>query len=63
MLLNNVWGSEYSGQTQYLHVFIGQLRHKIEPNPARPRFILTEPGVGYRFRLVNDESDAGLSSL
>jgi len=51
MLLQAVWGSEYGGEISYLHVFIGQLRHKIELEPAKPRFILTEPGLGYRFRL------------
>lgn len=50
-LLQNVWGSDYGQENSYLHVFVGQLRQKIEPNPARPRFILTEPGLGYRFRL------------
>jgi len=47
-LLQAVWGAEYADSRPYLHVFIGQLRRKIEPDPARPRFILTEPGVGYR---------------
>lgn len=51
MLLRNVWGTEYGNENQYLHVFIGQLRQKIEPNPARPRYIITEPGLGYRFKL------------
>ena len=50
--LINVWGQEYSNETQYLHVFINQLRHKIEADPAHPYFILTEPGVGYRFRSI-----------
>ncbi len=55
MLLNSVWGPEYGQENQYLHVYIGQLRQKIEPDPARPRFILTEPGLGYRFRLAESE--------
>jgi len=50
MLLQHVWGPEHVEETQYLHVVISQLRRKIEPQPARPQFILTEPGVGYRFR-------------
>lgn len=50
MLLAQVWGPEHVEETQYLHVFMSQLRHKLEPQPARPRYILTEPGVGYRFR-------------
>lgn len=49
MLLSQVWGSGYGADTHYLHVYIGQLRRKIEPDPARPRFILTISGVGYRF--------------
>ncbi len=50
LTLLNVWGPEYEKESQYLHVFIGQLRQKIEPDPARPYFIMTERGVGYRFR-------------
>jgi two-component system KDP operon response regulator KdpE len=50
MLLEAVWGSAYTDQTQYLRVFVGHLRKKLEPEPTRPRFILTDPGVGYRFR-------------
>jgi two-component system KDP operon response regulator KdpE len=49
MLLRAVWGSEYEDARPYLHVHIGQLRRKIEPDPANPVYILTEPGVGYRF--------------
>ena len=49
MLLQEVWGQAYVDQAQYLRVFIGQLRKKIEKHPGRPRFILTDPGVGYRF--------------
>jgi two-component system, OmpR family, KDP operon response regulator KdpE len=48
-LLGAVWGGDYTEQTEYLRVFIGQLRKKIEPSPASPRYILTEPWVGYRF--------------
>ena len=47
-LLTNVWGPEYLDQTHYLRVYMGHLRHKLEVEPARPRFLLTEPGVGYR---------------
>lgn len=50
ILLYKVWGPEYAGDTQLLRVYIGQLRAKIEERPARPAYILTEPGVGYRFR-------------
>ncbi|MFD3265625.1 winged helix-turn-helix domain-containing protein [Phenylobacterium ferrooxidans] len=48
-LLTAVWGPAHVHDTQYLRVFIGQLRHKLEPDPAQPRHIVTEPGVGYRF--------------
>ncbi len=48
-LLQAVWGAEASEQTEYLRVFINQLRRKIEPNSQRPRYILTEPWIGYRF--------------
>jgi two-component system KDP operon response regulator KdpE len=48
-ILNAVWGAEYSEEYHYLRVFVRQLRQKIEPDPSRPRFILTESGVGYRF--------------
>jgi two-component system, OmpR family, KDP operon response regulator KdpE len=50
-LLTEVWGPAYAEQAHYLRVFMAQLRQKIEPEPARPRFIVTEPGVGYRFRI------------
>jgi two-component system KDP operon response regulator KdpE len=49
-LLDAIWGEDAVQQNQYLHVFIGQLRKKIEPDPATPRYILTEPWVGYCFR-------------
>jgi two-component system, OmpR family, KDP operon response regulator KdpE len=48
-LLHNVWGTEYINETQLLRVYIGHLRSKIEPQPDRPQYIITEPGVGYRF--------------
>ena len=54
MLLQEVWGQAYVDQAQYLRVFVGQLRKKIEKQPGRPRFILTDPGVGYRFCLDTD---------
>lgn len=47
-LLAKVWGGDYTEQTEYLRVFIGNLRKKIEADPANPRYILTEPWVGYR---------------
>jgi len=48
MILQRVWGPAYSRESNYLHVYVSHLRRKIEPDPARPRYILTEPGVGYR---------------
>ncbi len=48
-LLGSIWGGESVEQNEYLRVFIGQLRKKIEPDPANPRYIQTEPWVGYRF--------------
>jgi two-component system, OmpR family, KDP operon response regulator KdpE len=48
-LLAAVWGGDYTQQAEYLRVFIGQLRKKIEPDPSKPRYILTEPWIGYRF--------------
>jgi len=47
-LLQAVWGSEYVDQTEYVRIFINQLRRKIEPDPHKPRYIITEPWVGYR---------------
>lgn len=47
-ILKEVWGPEYIDETHYLRVYFGQLRQKLEDDPARPRLILTEPGVGYR---------------
>jgi two-component system, OmpR family, KDP operon response regulator KdpE len=47
-IMTAVWGPAHEHDTQYLRVYIGQLRQKIEPNPSDPRFILTEPGIGYR---------------
>ncbi len=47
-LLADVWGAEFIEHTHYLRIYMGQLRAKLEPNPADPRFLLTEPGVGYR---------------
>ncbi|HEX2816990.1 MAG TPA: winged helix-turn-helix domain-containing protein, partial [Phenylobacterium sp.] len=48
-LLISIWGPAHAEDTQYLRVFIGQLRQKIEGDPSEPQVILTEPGIGYRF--------------
>ncbi|MFI5165094.1 MAG: response regulator [Thermoanaerobaculales bacterium] len=47
-ILREVWGPEYGDESHYLRVYVAQLRHKLEANPARPRYLRTEPGVGYR---------------
>jgi two-component system KDP operon response regulator KdpE len=48
--LQEVWGERAKHDAHYLWVYMSQLRHKLEPEPARPRYLLTEPGVGYRLR-------------
>lgn len=48
-ILKNVWGPEYGEETEYLRVYIGHLRQKIEKDPTNPRYLLTERGIGYRF--------------
>ena len=53
MILRDVWGPAYQTESHYLHVYVSQLRRKIEADPARPRYLLTEPGAGYR--LVSPE--------
>ncbi|MEU4567990.1 response regulator [Micromonospora sp. NPDC023956] len=49
-LLHDVWGPEYQNETNYLRQYLAQLRRKLEDDPARPRHLVTEPGMGYRFR-------------
>jgi two-component system KDP operon response regulator KdpE len=49
--LQAVWGPDYGEELEYLRVFVNQPRKKIEPNPAKPRYLLTDPWVGYRFCL------------
>ncbi|MEE8443610.1 MAG: response regulator transcription factor [Dehalococcoidia bacterium] len=53
-LLNNVWGPEYGQESEYLWAYTRRLRKKLEPDPNQPRYIITEPGVGYRFRDVQE---------
>ena len=50
-LLQAVWGPDYGNEIEYLHVFVNQIRKKIEPDPAHPRHLLTELRIGYRFSL------------
>ncbi len=48
-LLHEVWGPAYATETHYLRVYMGNLRRKLEPEPSRPRYFITEPGMGYRY--------------
>jgi two-component system KDP operon response regulator KdpE len=48
-LLQEVWGPGYESESNYLRVYVAQLRRKLEPDPTRPRYLLTDPGMGYRF--------------
>jgi two-component system, OmpR family, KDP operon response regulator KdpE len=48
-LLQQVWGPQYERETNYLRVYMAQVRRKLEPDPSRPRYFITEPGMGYRF--------------
>lgn len=57
-LLNEVWGPQQLEQAQYLRVYVAQLRRKLEKDPARPRYLHTEPGVGYRLRM-DEATDSG----
>ncbi len=54
-LLQAVWGPDYGDESDYLRVFINHLRKKIEPNPSKPKYVLTEPWVGYRFAFPGRE--------
>ncbi|MDA8388373.1 MAG: response regulator [Nitrospiraceae bacterium] len=58
-ILKEVWGPNFVRQTQYLRVYMTQLRHKIEADPARPRFLINEPGVGYRFKACIEKPGDG----
>ncbi len=61
-LLAEVWGPQYHSEANYLRVYVAQLRRKLEPDPSRPRYLLTEPGMGYRFQPGSPESGPGRSS-
>lgn len=60
-LLQAVWGPDYGEETEYLRVFINQLRKKIEPDPRQPRYILTDPWIGYRFEPPGEKLRAARS--
>ena len=55
-LLQQVWGPQYEKETNYLRVYLAQLRRKLEPDPGRPRYLVTEPGMGYRFELADERA-------
>jgi len=59
-LLADVWGAEFVEHTQYLRLYMGQLRAKLEADPAEPRMLLTDPGVGYRLAEPDEDPDAPL---
>jgi two-component system KDP operon response regulator KdpE len=48
-LLQEVWGPQYEKESEYLRSYMGRIRRKLEPDPSRPRYFHTEPGMGYRF--------------
>lgn len=52
-LLRDVWGPNYGEETNYLRVFMAQIRRKLEPDPTGPRYFITEPGMGYRFEIAD----------
>jgi two-component system KDP operon response regulator KdpE len=58
-ILQTVWGPEYGEETEPVRIVIKQLRRKIERDPAHPRYIVTEPRIGYRFQLPSDTPDNG----
>ena len=58
-LLQAVWGPDYGNEVVYLHVFVNQIRKKIEPTPGTPRYLLTEPRVGYRLRVPETPAPLG----
>ena len=58
-LLRSIWGPEYGGELEYLRTYVRSLRKKIEEDPAKPKYILTEPWVGYRFQDPSDEESFG----
>jgi two-component system KDP operon response regulator KdpE len=57
-LLREIWGADHTEDVQYLRVFVRKIRNKIEADPARPRYLLTELGVGYRLRAPDQLPDA-----
>jgi two-component system KDP operon response regulator KdpE len=58
-LLHDVWGPQYGEETNYLRVFMAQVRRKLEPEPGVPRYFITEPGMGYRFEVPGTAEQSG----
>ena len=58
-LLQEVWGPTYGKETNYLRVFMTQIRKELEPEPSRPRYFITEPGLGFRFEISDEQSANG----
>ena len=58
-LLQEVWGPQYGDETNYLRVHLAHIRRKLEPQQGRPRYFITEPGMGYRFQVPEDQEPAG----
>jgi two-component system KDP operon response regulator KdpE len=61
-LLHEVWGPSYEHETNYLRVFMAQIRRKLEPDPGSPRYFTTEPGMGYRFVMPDSGKRVGSPS-
>ena len=57
LLLQTVWGPQYETETNYLRVHMANLRRKLDPDPSRPSYFITEPGMGYRFEVPGNASD------
>ena len=56
MLLREIWGPAHAGDTHYLRIYVGHIREKLGDDPAHPRFVVTEPGIGYRLRVDLSET-------
>jgi two-component system KDP operon response regulator KdpE len=61
-LLHEVWGPGYRDETNYLRVFMTHIRQRLEPEPSRPRYFVTEPGIGYRFQTAEDSDPPSTST-
>jgi two-component system KDP operon response regulator KdpE len=61
-LLHDVWGPGYRNETNYLRVFMTHIRQRLEPEPSRPRYFITEPGIGYRFQIEEDDGAPSTSA-